>query len=47
MHHSIEGRAILRLYASVAESGFRPGQEYRVRVSFENGYSVELPIKIP
>jgi len=47
MRYFITGSATFRLYASVAGSGFRPGQEYRVKVSFEDGYSVELPIKIP
>lgn len=47
MSYSIDTVSRLKLYASVAGTGFRPGQEYIVKVSFADGYSLELPIKIP
>ena len=47
MDYYIDRMAKLRLYASVAGTGFRPGQRYKVTVRFADGYSVEIPIQIP
>ena len=47
MDYKIEKTVRLRLYASVANSGFRPGQKYKVAVRFTDGYLLEVSIQIP
>jgi tetratricopeptide (TPR) repeat protein len=45
---TIETPRTLRCYASVAGSGFRPGEYYAITITFSDGYGLTLPpLRIP